>query len=217
MDDGRELHRFSRGEHCSDCKARKWYLENGFRYCQNGHRVQSWVEYDAAEDEVKGRGQVSRRSHGLGSVTDDLNAKQRLTGVAARILFSECLQILLLKQVAWMILVKTHPPELEAVIRDLWDLRLRQLIQDTDPSEQTPPGFLHTTRGGEILHDSLNITTSTGVYRMTGWRGPCPLDTLSICYLGCLLLRLPTTVGDIVEWANKQAMPYKQAVYTPLF
>jgi hypothetical protein len=36
----RELRKFPKGEHCSECPARRWYLESGFRYCQNGHRVE---------------------------------------------------------------------------------------------------------------------------------------------------------------------------------
>jgi hypothetical protein len=36
----RRHHRFPRGETCSDCPARRWYLENGRRYCENGHQVE---------------------------------------------------------------------------------------------------------------------------------------------------------------------------------
>lgn len=38
--EGRELHRFPKGQTCSECPARRYYLESGFRYCQNGHRVE---------------------------------------------------------------------------------------------------------------------------------------------------------------------------------
>ncbi|KAL5594154.1 uncharacterized protein BROUX77_007501 [Berkeleyomyces rouxiae] len=37
------------------------------------------------------------------------------------------------------------------------------------------------------------------------------METLGICYLGCLLLRAPTKIGDIFEWARKNELPYVRA------
>ena len=40
MSEYRELRRFRPGEACEECPARRWYAESGFRYCENGHRVE---------------------------------------------------------------------------------------------------------------------------------------------------------------------------------
>lgn len=37
----KELHRFPPGEFCDECRVRKWYAESGFRYCENGHRIEA--------------------------------------------------------------------------------------------------------------------------------------------------------------------------------
>lgn len=36
----KELHRFPNGERCDECRTSRWYAENGFRYCKNGHRIE---------------------------------------------------------------------------------------------------------------------------------------------------------------------------------
>ncbi|EEY14643.1 conserved hypothetical protein [Verticillium alfalfae VaMs.102] len=45
-----------------------------------------------------------------------------------------------------------------------------------------------------------------------GWPAPRLPDTLALCYLGCLLLRAPTRIGDFVRWAKGGNITYKQAV-----
>jgi RNA polymerase I-specific transcription initiation factor RRN7 len=51
--------------------------------------------------------------------------RKHLTGNEARELYLECLQLLLRKQVAWLVRQKGLHPELESVCRDLWYLRVR--------------------------------------------------------------------------------------------
>ncbi|KAK4236632.1 hypothetical protein C8A03DRAFT_45397 [Achaetomium macrosporum] len=117
----RRHHRFPRGETCSECPARKWYLENGLRYCENGHQVEGYVQFDIDEDDNFGKtGRVARKKR-------EARQKERkdLTGNAARELYLECLQLLLRKQVLWLVRRKGFHPELEAVCRDLWYLRVR--------------------------------------------------------------------------------------------
>ncbi|PHH52628.1 Ubiquitin-60S ribosomal protein L40 [Ceratocystis fimbriata CBS 114723] len=37
------------------------------------------------------------------------------------------------------------------------------------------------------------------------------METLGLCYLGCLLLRIPTKIGDIFLWAKTNRLPYVHA------
>jgi RNA polymerase I-specific transcription initiation factor RRN7 len=41
---------------------------------------------------------------------------------------------------------------------------------------------------------------------------PTLLDSLALCYLGCLILRLPVTLGDVHHWITEGTMPYRRAI-----
>lgn len=211
MDESRILKRFPRNERCSECRAKKWYVENGFRYCQNGHRVQSWVEFDATEEDVRGLGQVTRRKK---SDAEQFGPRRRLAGAAARTLFLECLQIILRKQVAWLTKEENHPAELESVVKDLWDLRVRGCPREEDDDKRdvkfhsSQDDLSTPDENGGFTGKEQSWDSSTG----SKWPIPSVVETLVLCYLACLLLRIPTTLGDIRNWANGGRMPYKKAV-----
>jgi hypothetical protein len=46
----------------------------------------------------------------------------------------------------------------------------------------------------------------------SSWPAPSMVDTLALCYLGCLLLRLPTTVSEVYHWANTGNIPFRAVV-----
>ncbi|SPO05815.1 related to polymerase I core factor (CF) subunit [Cephalotrichum gorgonifer] len=218
MDESRVLKRFPRGERCSDCRAKKWYVENGFGYCQNGHRVQSWVQFDADEDDWKGLGQVTRRKPAEATYGDEPHTRKRLSGAAARTLYLECLQIILRKQVAWMIREKSHSAELEAVVKDLWDLRLRGCPreeeegpprQDTQYFSTQEEDLASPAENGDWAGREESWDSSAG----SKWPVPNAADTLLICYFACVLLRAPTMLGDIRDWASRGRMPYRKSLH----
>ncbi|KAF4340337.1 hypothetical protein FBEOM_5725 [Fusarium beomiforme] len=121
MDERRDLRKFARGERCPECGARRWYLENGLRFCSNGHQVEGFIQFDIGDDVDAGQ---------LGKKTKkDKEVKEKelrhLTGQAGKNLFLECLQLVLRRQLLWLVQSKGHREELETVVRDLWDLRIR--------------------------------------------------------------------------------------------
>ncbi|CAK7230416.1 hypothetical protein SEUCBS140593_007582 [Sporothrix eucalyptigena] len=135
----REMRRFRPGDSCDECNARRWYSDSGFRYCENGHLIESYVPFEHEEEGNYGnRGHTARKQKEV----REREARQ-LSGVDARELFLECLQLLLRKQVAWLVrhekqLLQTEgngevpsmpAPSpitgLESAVRDLWDLRIR--------------------------------------------------------------------------------------------
>ncbi|CAM1511139.1 Fc.00g086520.m01.CDS01 [Cosmosporella sp. VM-42] len=215
MDAPRELRKFPRGERCPDCGVRKWYLENGFRFCSNGHQVEGFVQFDLGAEEDSGKlGATARR---------DKEIKERelrhLTGQAGKNLFLECLQLILRNQLLWLITEKGHREELEIVVRDLWDLRTRgssRLVAD----DSAPEGELEifsSQPGPDLPNKAVETSRSRAQSwdpeRGSDWPMPRMLDTLALCYLGCLLLRIPTRVGELCQWANSGRMPYKRAYY----
>ncbi len=148
--------------------------------------------------------------------------KRQLTGAEGKLLYLEALQLLLRSQVLWLIRVKGYREELETVVRDLWDLRIRgssslepsvedaaaeaslEMFSSQPPSEEDKPAWSSGARAQIWDPD-----------RGAGWPMPKVPDTIGICYLGCLLLRIPTRLGELIQWANRGDLPYKTAVSWP--
>ncbi|KAF4470408.1 eukaryotic translation initiation factor 5A [Fusarium albosuccineum] len=216
MDERRELRKFPRGERCPDCGARRWYLENGLRFCSNGHQVEGFVQFDVGDEEDAGKlGNVARRE----KETKEKELRH-LTGQAGKNLYLECLQLVLRSQVLWLIRERGHREELETVVRDLWDLRTRgssSLVDDeAPPAEEGLEIFSSQPTTDEKKDASEPQTTRARSWdpgRGPDWPMPRMLDTLALCYLGCLLLRIPTAVGELYLWANNGHMPYKKVYY----
>ena len=114
-----------------------------------------------------------------------------------------------------MVRERNHPAELEAAVRDLWDLRLQGCPREEEVGVKRDVLF-HSSQ------DDFSAPEETG--DLTGrdeswdpslgpeWPTPSVVDTLVICYFACLLLRVPTTLGDIRNWAEAGQMPYRKAV-----
>lgn len=114
--------------------------------------------------------------------------------------------------------VKGFPSELETVVRDLWGLRVRILY-----GEKEDEG-IYDSGTGTIGFDSTDGETDTdggmsmasrrsrrSVNRRKG-RLPRLIETLGLCYLGILLMRLPTSLGEIYAWASKEEIVFSRAV-----
>ncbi|KAH0538054.1 hypothetical protein FGG08_005316 [Glutinoglossum americanum] len=128
-------------------------------------------------------------------------------------LFLQCYQLILWKQVHWLIKEKGFPSELEIVTRDLWALRLQNLktkAGDTSESDTQPTFFTSTSEesGSATSYDRRRRPK----HRWLGKDIPKLLDTLGLCYLGMLLLRLPCSLGDIHKWAEDESIIYIRAI-----
>lgn len=131
--------------------------------------------------------------------------------------------MILRQQINWLVTVKGYRAELEIVVRDLWDLRLRGSTatdtvdhpnsasegnmsvfssQEASAREETRPRPSHNRRRSQ----------SWGPDGTESWPAPKLMDTLALCYLGCLLLRIPVRIGDFVRWAKGSNIIYKHAV-----
>ncbi|WAO95084.1 Polymerase i core factor subunit [Fusarium falciforme] len=214
MDERRDLRKFPRGERCPECGARKWYLENGLRFCSNGHQVEGFVQFDMGDEQDAGKmGSVARRE----KETKEKELRH-LTGQAGKNLFLESLQLILRNQLLWLIKEKGHREELETVVRDLWDLRTRgssSLVIDDAPAADLEMFSSHPTSNekSDPSTKSASRAQSWDPERGPDWPMPRMLDTLALCYLGCLLLRIPTGIGELCLWVNNGHMPYKRAYY----
>lgn len=210
------LRRMPRGERCPECGSQKWYLQDGLRFCARGHQVEGFVQFDLGDIEDSGKmGAVSRRE----KAPRDQRRRAPLTGQAGRDLYLESLQLIIRSQLAWLINEKGHREELETVIRDLWDLRIRG--SNSGLGDDTHEGEELEVFSSEPPQDSA-LTNWQQQSRKQSWdpelgsRWPLPRvpDTLAICYLGCVLLRIPTHLGEIIRWANNGSLLYKKCYHS---
>jgi len=133
-------------------------------------------------------------------------------------LYLQCYQLILWKQTHWLVTVKGFPKELETIVRDLWELRLRVLQGSGDERSEYGTEFGSTTEGDDTDTDGTGYrsTASTVMSRKRASRAkknlPKLIETLGFCYLGILLLRLPTSLGEIYRWATRDEILYTRAV-----
>ncbi|KAF7560758.1 hypothetical protein G7046_g3386 [Stylonectria norvegica] len=215
MDERRDLRKFSRGERCHECGARKWYLENGLRFCSNGHQVEGFVQFEVGNEDDAGK-------HGA-AVRREKDIKERelrhLGGQAGKNLYLECLQLVMRNQLRWLINTKGYREELETVVRDLWDLRTRGsgfLAPEDDAPDEKLEMFSSQPEAKEQTTSANKHTRRAQSWdpeRGPDWPMPRMLDTLVLFYLACLLLRIPTRIGEVCRWVNDGHISYKRAYY----
>ena len=146
-----------------------------------------------------------------------------LHGKEARDLYLQCYQLILWKQCFWLVKEKGFPKELETVVRDLWSLRIKLLYAEKDDEEgytSGTVGFSSTSEGENSDTDGMSLASKWS--RRSNRKGkeylPKLIETLALCYLGILLLRLPTSIGEIFKWVTSDEMIYNRAVcLTTLF
>lgn len=193
-------------------------------------RIQGFIQFDVTEETEAGKvGATSRREKEVRE-----RETRQLTGLEGKSLYLEALQLVLRRQVLWLVREKGHIEELETVVRDLWDLRIRAFgsmvivpeeadgdgdgapklevfsSQPADDEElSTGMGDGDEQQGISPRSRALNWDHERGP---SDWPMPRLIDTLALCYLGCLLLRIPTRVGEILKWTAGGNIPYKRVV-----
>lgn len=177
---------------------------------------QGYVEFDIDEEDNFGQqGKIVRKER-----ESREKATKHLSGNAARELYLECLQLILRKQIWWLVHSKGLPDELETVCRDLWTLRvrnfpgLRSAAESTDGESGLESGLdsgteLFSSQAGSESEAST-ATTRTTVSRGRSWTSepgqdwnmPGLFHSLALCYVGCLSMSLDVRVGQIYNWAK---------------
>jgi RNA polymerase I-specific transcription initiation factor RRN7 len=213
-----DYHRFSRGEGCTDegCRSKKWYIEDGKKFCQRGHEQTDFTQTQQDEDDWNATGKTTRKKR-----EEKEKVQTVFSGKEANDLYLQCYQLILWKQCYWLVKEKGFPEELETIVRDLWGLRIRLLFGKRD--EEGGYGSGRGTLGFSSQSEGENSDTDGATSRSSRWskksggiakEGKLPrlLETLALCYLGILLLRLPTSLGEIYKWVATDDMAYNRAV-----
>lgn len=146
----------------------------------------------------------------IASFTADLQPV--LTGLQGLHLYLSCYQLLLRHQCWALVKDKGLPEELEAIVKDLWALRL-PLIQGKFVASQ--PDVTDDETGGSASEGEPRMYSSRAetedatageTYDEEGERRgkrkserayPSLVDSLALCYMGMMLLRMPISLGDM--------------------
>lgn len=132
-------------------------------------------------------------------------------------LYLKSLQLILRHQLWYLVKEKGLPEELELIVFDLWALRVAQfgdrIASDSRADSQSQSQVFSTLETDESETDAAR-----GVFRTPRGRDkklsgvPNLLDSLALCYLGILTLRLPITPGDIYHLATEGKLAYRGAI-----
>jgi RNA polymerase I-specific transcription initiation factor RRN7 len=107
---------------------------------------------------------------------------------------------------------KGLPAELETVVLNLWTLRILQLenkIGGNQGYESQSEVYSATDDSGS---GSEAVTLRTRIRDKKLRRTPTLIDSVALCYLGIITLRLPITPGDLHSWLTNDNLPYMRAI-----
>ncbi|EBA27336.1 RNA polymerase I specific transcription initiation factor Rrn7, putative [Aspergillus fumigatus A1163] len=169
------------------CRETRYYLDNGLWFCRRGHQQE--------ED------------------PEDFGTQGKTSRVKKAVY-----QLILWKQCHALVQGRGFPAELEpscliivsnwlfqVVVRDLWALRLESLSERLrDPAEDDREPELFSSQPATTLDEP------EGAFKLSGRAAQWPrlIDTIGLCYLGCLLMRLPVTIGEFHRMLMREDFPF---------
>ncbi|OCK83517.1 RNA polymerase I-specific transcription initiation factor Rrn7 [Lepidopterella palustris CBS 459.81] len=191
-----------------NCRSRYYEQgDDGYQYCQEGHRRGNVLTTGQDEDDFNPYAKKQRQKS-----TEEREKKyQYFKGREAFDLYLKCYQLILRHQIWFLIRLKGLPAELESVIFDLWALRVMNLKDRVDDAsgDESQSQVFSTSESEMDTEDEAPTLSRRG--RKTS-DTPKLIDTLALCYLGSLTLRLPLTLGDLHAWATRGDMVYSRAI-----
>lgn len=111
--------------------------------------------------------------------------------------------------------MKELPEELEGVVKDLWSLRVRDLVKRREErgfGSVSGRTWFSSQSEGEDTDGTKSVSSKRSRKSEVGSEVlPKLVETLAFCYLGTLLMRLPATLGDFYIWATKEEISYNRA------
>lgn len=226
-----------RGGRCGidNCKSNLWKVVDGRKICQFGHVKEGDLEIGDDEDEFYGSqagARVSRINLNGSQNTDILlNASQKkddelsvLYGKDGLALLMQTFQFILRKQVQWMRETQGLGDEYEAACKGIWTSFVnstkfsqiefgkkrrkrsssRGISPETTESEFSETSEFESEFSGTESKDNVglglqNVSLDTKIQL---------LDTAAICYLACVLLRIPIYIYDIQRWIYRYEFPF---------
>ncbi|KAL4997359.1 hypothetical protein BDV10DRAFT_169956 [Aspergillus recurvatus] len=183
------------------CRETRFFLDNGLWFCRRGHQ-QAGRQVEEDPDDFGTQGNISRVKK---PVAEKLQKKYR--GRQAYRLFLHIYQLILWKQCHALVNKRGFPPQLENLVRDLWALRLesyaKKIPEDGEGEDSQPEFFSSQPASGR--EDTEAETFKMGS-NLVQW--PRLVDTVALCYLAAILMRLPVSVMDFHRMVSRNDIPY---------
>ncbi|KLJ10053.1 hypothetical protein EMPG_14534 [Blastomyces silverae] len=227
------------------CLETRYILENGLWFCRGGGHQQEGRQVIADDEDFGKQGRVIRQKRVKAE-----RVSKTYHGTQAYQLFLEAYQLLLWKQCHALVHGKGMPVELEALVKDLWTLRLPQLYSRSGDGlayasdhDTDQPQVFSSQRGGgssaatgasasdvdananananaDADADVDDDTAATAeeeeeenaYHRRRLMESPKLIDSLALCYLGLMLLRVPLGVGVLESWILNDEIPLIRAI-----
>ncbi|KAI0970559.1 hypothetical protein F4678DRAFT_113099 [Xylaria arbuscula] len=217
-----KYHKFRGGERCDECGTRQWFAQDALRYCRNGHRLEGFANHETDEDAFGTQGRVSRKKKEVRR-----KVAVKLTGDEGRELYLEVLQLILIRQVRWLVEARRFPEDFVELVRALWALRVRNLpLRERggggkkDKGEESDGGASgwfssqgsETETGGESGFSDATTAATWAPDARRRWKLPKLVDALALCYLAAVIRRLPVSTGDFHCWVQRGDLEYLSAL-----
>ncbi|CAI7655082.1 unnamed protein product [Penicillium manginii] len=189
------------------CRERRYFLDNGHWFCRRGH-LQEGIQVEADPDDFGNQGKTHR-------VRKEKAETSRKTyrGRWASTLYLQAYQLILWKQCHALVEDHGFPEQFEGVVRDLWALRLRgfstRINETSDEDDDEPQIFSSQATPAESENGSADESGFRPESHFLQW--PRLLDSVGICYLAAVLMRLPLCVVDVHRLIIRQEIPYIRA------
>ncbi|EOA86215.1 uncharacterized protein SETTUDRAFT_110134 [Exserohilum turcica Et28A] len=202
-----------------NCRSRRYEEgDDGRLYCQNGHQQAAVVRGEDDDDYISAARTVTRKKKT--AEEEDKTSDKIFKGPQAFDLYLKCLQLVLRHQLWFLVRDKGLPAELEALVYDLWSLRIAQLedkiASNEDPSSnpQSQSQVFNTLESGDDATDTEKGHVSSMMRKRDRRLSTAPNlnDCVLLCYLGITTLRLPFTPGDLYAWVADGKLAYCRAI-----
>ncbi|KXT04514.1 hypothetical protein AC578_8631 [Pseudocercospora eumusae] len=200
-----------------NCGSRRFHVgDDGFTYCEQGHQQSEaglLISADTGELVITGRTTRVKVESDAESTTT------KITGFSGPKAFEHyllCVQLVLRKQLRWLIDVQKLPEELEGLVKDLWALRLQKLQNkvsyDSDAETDAQSSRIFSSQSEGDSGTDNEATTMRRNQTRQKVPGPNMLELLSLVHIGIMLLKIPITVADMVTWCNEGGLLFYRAV-----
>lgn len=179
---------FTKGQQCGidNCPSRLWRSVEGRRVCQFGHVKENDYEVNDEEDEAYVR---TRRLNLSGTSKKPLQSavsEGQVYGTEGKLVFLNAYQCVLKSQVEWIVEHEKVPKVFEHFVQELWLRYLSRIIVGSD-------------------HD---INSEEAISQI---KSPPLIDTLVLCYLVCIKMKLTIFTDDFVMWCTLNKIPYMRS------
>ncbi|KAJ5678806.1 hypothetical protein N7462_007050 [Penicillium macrosclerotiorum] len=183
------------------CRERRYYLDNGLWFCRRGHLQEGrQIEEDPDDFGTQGKKYRVRKEK-------EERARKTYRGRQAFTLLLQAFQLIIWKQSHALVTNHGFPEQFEAVVRDLWALRLQdfelKINASTEDDGEEGERELFSSQAEANSSDGLGFKTQGKYFEL-----PRIVESVGLCYLASILMRLPVCIHDFYRLIMRQEIPY---------